>query len=108
MSETEKVWEETWEQDRASVAMVYTGGPAETRDRCLAIFEDDDHTTDDLADYQRDCARARLAACAPEAIRILLAIRNLFDGDTPPDWANEMDKLREAAIDPLLKKAGVR
>ena len=90
--EKPKVWEESW--DHCGTADLMTGSPTHNP---VARFVCQGPDRCDIGDCDLCCARADLAAAAPEMARLLLAIAN--DG-----WCNGVDTIQVHAI---LRKAGV-
>lgn len=86
-----KPWEEHWEQTNV--------------DRVLTTGREFDETvlTSHGASLYEQSARARLAACAPEAIRLLLNITALLECVCEPGG-----RCLACDVDGLLRKVGAR
>lgn len=112
-----KPWEENWRLDDANpVVRLHDNEP-------IAEFEGDEDLGDSEQNYEqnyeRDMARARLAACAPEMARLLLELEcvDLHGNRCPCCTATQF---RRSQVDyelihkdgcewlALMKKAGVR
>lgn len=93
-----KVWEETWSGgfgDEPDVS---------SRDGVYALF--DSHG--DADNIETDIARARLAACAPAMVRMLLEL-SAFACPVCERTTGEGDVHRsDCTLDALMKRAGVR
>lgn len=108
------IWMEDWEQERARVVMAGTFNAVLNQDQVLALFEDD--ATEGKAGYDWDCKRAKLAAAAPELVRVLVLLEwsdRSPDGDLRcpsclSSWSENCDRLpvheKGCRLDAVLDK----
>lgn len=99
------VWEETWTSSGNEPDIVDGNGVHGTFDSGTV----DDSTGDmDDSNFEKDVARARLAACAPELARLVLQL-SAWGCPICERTPGEGEAHREdCALDALLRKAGIR
>lgn len=115
-----KVWEETWfavEGGTHYGEKIEGVFDCEEDERPWTISDDPKHegwcTDGGYGGYGLPYERARLAACAPELVRMLLELewagRDDVLGEICPEcWGTKLKGHDDCALDALLRKAGVR